>query len=355
MPRYHSFVYSGIVTGLLASSAIVVGCTQASEGQPQDSARAQFALVQGDFDNDGHTDLAVGVTGQDFGQAGRVLVFKVSAEGAKLTQTIEPEVSMSAAEKSAFGSRIALSDDTTSLSVGIAEGSSGQVRSAIYSSVEGQMKRVAERVLSEASFAKPIASSRFPHLSVQARNNQPALTWDEMTPLQKHVAFFDQDGDGDITVVETYEGLNDLGVPAVLSAGFAVAINAGLGSATSGTILPTLTINVRNIQQGMHASDTGIYDNEGYFVQHNFDRLFSRWDKNGDNALSLTELGARVIGERDLLDIIGFGASTAEFGLLWAVAQEGGVISKTRMQEFYDGSLFYDIAESRDRKVRPRG
>ena len=33
-----------------------------------------------------------------------------------------------------------------------------------------------------------------------------AIPWDEMTALQRHVSFFDHDGDGYITVAEDYRG-----------------------------------------------------------------------------------------------------------------------------------------------------
>ena len=41
---------------------------------------------------------------------------------------------------------------------------------------------------------------------------EPAIPWDEMTPLQKHVSFFDYNGDGYITVLEDYRGLRALGI-----------------------------------------------------------------------------------------------------------------------------------------------
>ena len=63
-----------------------------------------------------------------------------------------------------------------------------------------------------------------PRNSTQASN--------KLTALQKHVMFFDQDGDGKITVGETFDGLRELGFGYTRSSAFAFAINAGLGVAT---------------------------------------------------------------------------------------------------------------------------
>src|SRR5687767_3416604 len=65
---------------------------------------------------------------------------------------------------------------------------------------------------------------------------------EEPTALQKHVAFFDRDGDGTIGVIDTYSGLRELGLNVVESAGGAAAINAVIGTMTKG--YPSLDIDV---------------------------------------------------------------------------------------------------------------
>ncbi len=173
----------------------------------------------------------------------------------------------------------------------------------------------------------------------------PAIPWDQMTALQKHVSFFDYNGDGYVTVTEDYRGLRALGIWPVPATAFAFAINTALGTPTMG--YPSLTISIRAIASGMHGSDTGIYDDEGHFVPAQFDRLFDTWDRNGSGGLDPAELAARTIDDADLGDLFGVTGSIAEFGLLYAIAAENGELSRARMAAFYDGTLFFDLAEER--------
>src|SRR5688572_13723203 len=71
---------------------------------------------------------------------------------------------------------------------------------------------------------------------------EPAIPWDEMSALQKHVSFFDYDGDGFITLLEDYRGLRALGIDPVSASAFAFAIQTGLGTSTMG--YPSLTISL---------------------------------------------------------------------------------------------------------------
>ena len=164
------------------------------------------------------------------------------------------------------------------------------------------------------------------------------------TALQKHVDFFDTDRDGKITLLDTYQGLRRLGLGAARSAVFGGVINAALGSSTSGT--PSLTVDSGHIDAGKHASDTGVYDANGRFVQRSFDSLFARYDEDGDGALDREELADLFEGHRT--DILGHLGSMAEFGLLLTLAGEDRegrtVITRKRLERFYDGSLFYQLA-----------
>ena len=165
------------------------------------------------------------------------------------------------------------------------------------------------------------------------------------TTLQKHVDFFDSDRDGKITFLETYQGLRRLGLGAARSAVFGGVINAALGSSTSGT--PSLTVDANHINAGRHASDTGVYDEKGRFVQRSFDRLFARYDEDRDGALDREELARLFEGSRT--DFLGHLGSMAEFGLLLTLAGEDRkgrkVLTRERLKRFYDGSLFYQLAD----------
>jgi peroxygenase len=165
------------------------------------------------------------------------------------------------------------------------------------------------------------------------------------TALQKHVDFFDSDHDGKITFLETYQGLRRLGIGAARSAVFGGVINAALGPSTSGT--PSLTVDADHISAGRHASDTGVYDRNGRFVQRKFDRMFARYDEDGDGALDREELARLFEGNRT--DLVGHVGSLAEFGLLFSLAGEDRkgrkVLTRERLKRFYDGSLFYQLAD----------
>ncbi len=178
--------------------------------------------------------------------------------------------------------------------------------------------------------------------------------------LQKHVDFFDTNNDGRISLSDTYRGLRRLGLGAARSAAFAVVINVALGWPTSGA--PSLTVVTKRIHLGKHGSDTGVYDKAGHFSLPRFKRLFDRHDADGDGALGREEL-ARMFA-RNRTDLIGHLGSKAEFGLLLDLAGEPRngrkVLTRERLERFYNGSLFYQLAEEVDARrgtewVMPRG
>ncbi|WP_437722785.1 caleosin family protein [Sorangium sp. So ce861] len=174
------------------------------------------------------------------------------------------------------------------------------------------------------------------------RGAQPAALGDR-TALEMHSAFFDRNHDGIITLRETYEGLRALGIGRVLSAWFALVINGALGLPTSRSFVPTLSITLENIHRAKHASDTGVYDKDGRFDPQKFDELFARWDKDRDGALNARELVARTLGDRDLFDVFGFLASAGEWAVLYALAGEGGKLTREQLRRMYDGTLFYEL------------
>lgn len=173
----------------------------------------------------------------------------------------------------------------------------------------------------------------------------PAIPWDEMTALQKHLAFFDRNSDAKVSVRETFGGLRMLGMPSVVAMPAAISINGAMATPTAG--YPTLTLHIRSIEAGIHGSDTGIYDDNGLFVLEKFEAWFKTWDQDGDGALNLKELAKRLYKEEDLYDFFGLIASGGEFAALYLVAAEDGKISKERMLGLYDGSLFYTLARAK--------
>jgi peroxygenase len=157
---------------------------------------------------------------------------------------------------------------------------------------------------------------------------------------------------GRITLEETYSGLRRLGVGVLRSATFASVINGALGPATSRGF--TLSIDTARIHLARHGSDTGVYDRRGRFSPARFRALYKRHDADGDGALGAHEL-ARMFS-RNRTDLLGHLGSRAEFSLLLELAGEGRrgrrVLTRERLEHFYNGSLFYTLArEAKARKA----
>ncbi|HEX9640988.1 MAG TPA: caleosin family protein, partial [Candidatus Krumholzibacteria bacterium] len=74
---------------------------------------------------------------------------------------------------------------------------------------------------------------------------------------------------------------------------------------------------------------------------------FASYDADGDGALDTVELKRMHAGSRT--DLMGHLGSRAEFGLLLDLAGEDRngkrVLTRERLLRFYNGSLFYQLAE----------
>jgi peroxygenase len=161
------------------------------------------------------------------------------------------------------------------------------------------------------------------------------------------VDFFDRNSDGSTTVPETYQGLRALGVGRVLSGAAAVGINLMLARST-GAPWYSLTINNDNIHKAKHDSDTDVYDEQGNLDAAKFEEMFQKHDQNQDKALDKTEIEAML--EKNKESKKGRLASGGEFNLLLRIAGEDNgqgakVLTRSRMESFYDGSLFFKLAD----------
>lgn len=176
------------------------------------------------------------------------------------------------------------------------------------------------------------------------------------TPLERHAAFFDENGDGVITLWETRRALRRLGLGVVRSAAIAALIHAGLSPLTAEGILDValLRIRVRNIHKGIHASDSGVYDARGNFVPAEFDRMFDQFSKSRPDHLNEAEI--RLMIEANAARKPGWlgklVSAKGEFGLLLEFAADSSdrvdgrtvrAISRQRLMAFYDGTLFYQL------------
>lgn len=176
------------------------------------------------------------------------------------------------------------------------------------------------------------------------------------TPLERHVAYFDADGDGVITVGETAARLRLLGVSYGRAYFIAAVIHAGLAPATAGGWLDALRLRIRvaNIHQGVHPADTGVYDADGQFVPAEFERIFAEFAKSRPGQINAAEIEAMIeANARRRPGAVAKLAAQAEFRLLLELGSDradspGGTpmlaISKERLREFYEGTLLYRLA-----------
>jgi len=176
------------------------------------------------------------------------------------------------------------------------------------------------------------------------------------TTLQRHASFFDDNGDRGVGVAECARGLKALGLPFGVAEAAALAIVAPLSIQTRGSLL-ALNIDIENIQNGKHASDTGILDKRGRFNTRRFEKVFgacSTVDRNGDKVFTATELTKMINANRETL--FGSLVSTVEWQVLLALAADTRVVERgksvpalsvARMRSFYDGTLFYKLAKAR--------
>lgn len=89
-----------------------------------------------------------------------------------------------------------------------------------------------------------------------------------MTPLQRHCAYFDRNGDGVLTPWDTWIAFRELGYGLVLSAVGTVLVHFFFSYPTLDTWVPDpfFSIHLKNIHRCIHGSDSGSYNNLGTFT-----------------------------------------------------------------------------------------
>jgi peroxygenase len=180
----------------------------------------------------------------------------------------------------------------------------------------------------------------------------------ELTPLQRHAAYFDPEGTGLIRFGQTYRGLRDLGVGRGWSVTLSSIIHAALGRRTSGGLL---TIRIANIHRGKHDSDTGVFDASGKLVDARFEALFaSIAHTDPPNVITRKEFRS-FMKQSGPQSAAGTFFSWAEAKLFFCVAadtekREDGktvpAIRRATLRSFYEGDLLPRVA--RLRKLRDR-
>jgi peroxygenase len=190
------------------------------------------------------------------------------------------------------------------------------------------------------------------------------------TVLQQHIDFFDRDHDGMYALLhcsqsvinetvpgiiyphDTFIGFRRLGFNLFLSLFSAFIIHLFFSYPTLPTLLPSplFPIYLSNIHHAKHGSDTGTYDSEGRFVPQKFEDVFAKY-AGGREYLTLSDVARVWSGQRVLADPVGWGGAVFEWAATWILLwPEDGRMMKEDIRGIYDGSLFYRVAEKRERK-----
>ena len=181
-----------------------------------------------------------------------------------------------------------------------------------------------------------------------------------LTVLERHVSYFDPDGDGEITMAQTFRGLRNVGVGVVISCLLTLLINLFLGYLTHGK--PSLSVSVRDIARGKHPYDTGSFDERGELSAANFEALFSAPTASAPfDRLTRDEIRTRIVKRGDpkkpfgeLGSLLSNWFSGREIQLLLCVASDctkltpSGVeepaITRRTLRRFYTGHLLFLLA-----------
>lgn len=190
-------------------------------------------------------------------------------------------------------------------------------------------------------------------------------------PLNRHIDFFDTDGDGVVWPTDTVDGLHRLG----FSWAFAIFIgfigHIGFGPLTvkhpstseitgiwSFMIFaprlmwsylpdPFLRIYSRNLQLAKHTASTQSWNKDGWFDEEAFERIWAHSGSPDKDSLTYDEAIAMIKSYRHgLSDGTGLFKGPFEWTLLfWVVNPPDGRVTKDQVRSVYAGTIFDEVVK----------
>ncbi|KAJ3040017.1 hypothetical protein HDV00_011572 [Rhizophlyctis rosea] len=188
-------------------------------------------------------------------------------------------------------------------------------------------------------------------MTADATHSASSSRRENMTPLQKHVEYFDRNKDGIIYPWESFAGFSALGFNWFISAISAFAfhfLHVSYFTNESWIPNPLLPVYVKNIAWAKHGSDTNTYNSDGEVVKPNFERIFDKFDRNKKGGLYFSDIVSMWKANRGVLDPIGVIFQVFLWTYLWCIAAgSDGVLRKDNVWKQYDGTLFYEVERRR--------
>lgn len=190
------------------------------------------------------------------------------------------------------------------------------------------------------------------------------------TALQRHAAFFDPEGTGEVTMGQTWAGLGRLGVALLWRLLLTPIINGFLGYLTQGKV--SFRIAVARIAEGKHPFDSGTFGDDGEIDEAAFGTLATAGSPIAPpvpTALTAKEMRALILSRGNrrprmgkLAGALGSWFSGKEVALFFCIAadttkKEDGrdvpAVTPRTLRRLYDGTLFHALA--RRRRILARG
>lgn len=210
------------------------------------------------------------------------------------------------------------------------------------------------------TWSEDSASKVTPLNKLNSSNSRESLTEvdpkEQLSALQQHILFWDQDNDGIIWPHDVYNGFRDIGfnIPFSLTS-LLIPVFFSYPTTLGHSVMPDpwFRIWVKDIHKAKHGSDSGTYDLKGNLKIQTFDDLFKDFDTEGRGSLGVKELWSMVKRNRVAADPAGWTFAMMEWGTTWLLLQRNGRVQKDDLKGNYEGTLFWKLsAERQEREKR---